>query len=1162
MTAFSSRSTSQPSQGETARLPRQRWRLPTVNAGLVETLAAATDLSPLMAQVLVQRGILDPQQAEDFLNPERLQLPSPRLEFEDLALSLDLLTEAIQAGRRIAICGDYDADGMTSTALLLRALRTLGAEVDYTIPSRMSEGYGINSRIVEDCHADGVSLILTVDNGIAAVAPIQRARELGLTVIITDHHDLPPQLPPANAILNPKLLPETSPYRGVAGVGVAYILAVCLAQALNQTQDLTASLLELFTLGTIADLAPLTGVNRRWVRRGLGLLPRSQIFGIQALIQVAGLSDQSKALKPEHIGFRLGPRINAVGRLSDPQIVIDLLTTNDLGTALERAMQCEQINTTRQELCQQIEQEAVTWCEQQQAAGDLNLLQDRVLVVVRPQWHHGVIGIVASRLVERYGVPVFIGTYEDEDGSVIRGSARGIPEFDVFEALQSCRDLMEKFGGHRAAGGFSFRAENLSAIRSRLSHYACQTLTPDLLKPLISVDAQAQLSDINYALYEQIDHLHPCGIENPEPIFWTPQVQIAEQQVVGRNREHLKLTLRQGDTTIKAIAWRWGDYFPLPDRVDLAYRLKQNEWQGVTTVELELVGVRREEPTLPQALSRLVESAARPLTPAHAEASPQVSPATEAQLFSQPSAPSAPDVSESSASANGDADPNLGTGPRVAPNPITLHPATAPVTDLAADSAPDPSVTDPAVPPTNPAPASDSQPSPAPSVSDRLGTASPAATDPPGITFRVGQRDYRVHPTADPQQFTITNAEGHRLAINLTTQQGSLTVPGQADQSINITAPGYAALIQAGVDALDQGLIQRLNQEIQAQSAALAAKDQQLQSHQAQLAERDWQIQAQAAQIADLERQLQTQAEQIADQAQRIQALQAQVALLKTAPTSPTRGAKPAARASAKTNSVIQTPSLFDLDALAPVAEMEGAGPTAQPSTPEEARWQQQVRTALGDGIWFCLMEATQQDLLLSFQRREQLALQPHAADPSTDYSAVALPLVMALEREIWAPLVAGLADYGQQMQDDDLIQLTQALQQHDSLGVLPGLVAEAWKVLSDKILPAEEKPRKLSYHTIQADTWGAAWPIGGDPLHDTHRVLLDEFLQGWNHPVSRWLTALPEDAATALAQVHQLHQIALSPAPMRPWHQHLLQQWVFGERPKVGILPQIFREG
>lgn len=576
------------------RLPRQRWRLPVSDPALVSQLVEITGLSPLVAQVLSQRGVVSAHQATEFLNPEALRLPSPLAEFPDLEVGLELLKDAIATQTDIAICGDYDADGMTSTALLLRALRLLGARVSYSIPSRMGEGYGINQRIVEDCHRAGVGLILTVDNGIAARDPITRARELGLAVIVTDHHDIPPQLPPANAILNPKLLPQGSPYRGMAGVGVAYILAVCLAQALHQTQDLTAPLLELFTLGTIADLAPLTGVNRRWVRRGLSLLPRSRILGVQALIEVAGLADQNKPLKPEHIGFRLGPRINAVGRLSDPEIVIDLLTTDDVGRALERAMQCEQINTRRQELCQQIEQEAIAWCEHQQHQGHLDLGAERLLLVVQPQWHHGVIGIVASRLVERYGVPVFIGTYEDEDQKMVRGSARGVPEFDVFAALETCSDLLEKFGGHRAAGGFSFATKHLRQVQSRLVNYACQHLTPDLLKPVVCIDAQASLRDLTPGLYEQIDHLHPCGIENPDPVFWTPALEVIDQQLVGRQQDHLKLELRELDshTTLKAIAWRWGEYYPLPATIDVAYKLKQNEWQGATTLELELVGVR------------------------------------------------------------------------------------------------------------------------------------------------------------------------------------------------------------------------------------------------------------------------------------------------------------------------------------------------------------------------------------------------------------------------------------------------------------------------------------------------------------------------------------------------------------------------------------------
>ena len=592
------RSASEPADQFHCRSPNQRWQIFAAQTEQAERIAQITGLSPLVAQVLINRGFETPEQAQAFLNPESQSLPSPLEEFPDLAVSLALLEQAIASQQKIAICGDYDADGMTSTALLLRALKALGAQVDYAIPSRMNEGYGINQRIVEEFHTEGVQLILTVDNGIAAYQPIARARELGLVVIITDHHDLPPEVPPAHAILNPKLIRESSPYRSLAGVGVAYVLAVSLAQALGKTQALITPLLELFTLGTIADLAPLTGVNRRWLRRGLKLLPQSKFAGVQALIQVAGglsLRQSSQTMKPEAIGFRLGPRINAVGRIADPQTVIELLTTDDWEIALSRAMQCEQANQERQLLCEQIEREAITWYEQSQ----IDLQQERVLVVVQPHWHHGVIGIVASRLVERYGVPVFIGTFEDQDREQIRGSARGIPEFDVFAALQCCQDLLEKFGGHRAAGGFSFPAKQLPEVRSRLSQFAHQHLQSEHLKPLIVIDAQANFEQINWQLHRQIDSLHPWGIGNPEPIFWTPQVQVLAQRTIGKAGTHLKLTLAQAagphlgeKIRMKAMAWRWGQYYPLPEWVDVAYRLRENHWEGQLTLELEILGLR------------------------------------------------------------------------------------------------------------------------------------------------------------------------------------------------------------------------------------------------------------------------------------------------------------------------------------------------------------------------------------------------------------------------------------------------------------------------------------------------------------------------------------------------------------------------------------------
>jgi len=586
------------------RLPDQRWQIYPQKPEFAQNLAVLINLSPIISQLLINRGMETPEQVQAFLEPESLVLPSPLEDFPDLAISLELLQNAIASQTKIAICGDYDADGMTSTALLLRSLRTLGAQVDYAIPSRMHEGYGINKRIVEEFHSEGVGLILTVDNGISAFEPVARARELGLAVIITDHHDIPQKLPPANAILNPKLIAESSPYRGVAGVGVAYILAVSLAQQLGETKGLIQPMLALFTLGTIADLAPLTGVNRRWVKRGLQHLPKSNLAGVRALIQVGGVQARDegekisnpkskiqnpKSLKPEDIGFRLGPRINAIGRIGNPQTVIELLTTDDMGVALELAMQCEQINASRQEMCQQIEQEAIAYVEAEFVA---SLQKDRVLVVVQPNWHHGVIGIVASRLVERYGVPVFIGTYEDEKH--IRGSARSIPEFHVFEALEYCHDLLGKFGGHKAAGGFSLPAENLQVLRSRLIEFANQCLEPQHLKPLLKIDAEVNLNQINQQLYQQLNALHPCGMDNPDPIFWTPNVQVVEQKIVGKG--HIKLTIAQTvnnqEYKIKAIAWRWGDYFRLPPRVDVAYKLRENYFNGNTTIELELIGVR------------------------------------------------------------------------------------------------------------------------------------------------------------------------------------------------------------------------------------------------------------------------------------------------------------------------------------------------------------------------------------------------------------------------------------------------------------------------------------------------------------------------------------------------------------------------------------------
>jgi len=809
-------------------LPNQRWQIALAEPKRAARLAEVTGLDPALAQVLINREMGTPERARVFLDPELQVLPSPLEEFPDLAIAVELLGTAIAKQQRIAICGDYDADGMTSTALLWRSLRYLGGRVEYAIPSRMQEGYGINHRIVEEFHQRGVRLILTVDNGIAAYGPIDFARGLGMTVIVTDHHDIPPKLPPAHAILNPKLIDEASPYRGVAGVGVAYILAVCLAQAMNQMQELTGSLLELFTLGTIADLAPLTGVNRRWVRRGLKLLPQSQLAGVQALIQVAGLNNGQEALKPEAIGFRLGPRINAVGRIADPQIVIELLTTDDPGRALELAEKCEEVNQLRQRLCELIEQEAIAWVEQ----SSFDVLNDRVLLVVHPDWHHGVIGIVASRLVERYGVPVFIATYEDETRQQVRGSARGIPEFNVFEALQCCNDLMEKFGGHRAAGGFSLKAEHLDEMRSRLRIFANMHLQPQYLKPLVSIDAQANFSQINLELFKQIDQLHPCGIENADPVFWTPNVRIVEQRTIGRDQSHLKLTLADDGYpgTIKAIAWRWGEYHPLPSRVDIAYRLRLNEWNGERNVELELVGVR--SPESPSDPSKSAEAAnSLPLIEQDAGQQLQLGEALELPTLEQP---------------EGDRSPESLT---VDPDGLLSGLRTSPAIEGR-------------------------------SVESDLEDDADLSDSPPGVEFYFNKRKYlcRITMVQDERELHIHNPEGHLLAVQPQQAWGWLGQSREDAQRVDVSQPYYFNLIRAALNALEiaeksdllkkkDRLIVEKDQQIDTLTQQLELLDQQLsqlsaeqqqqfQALQASLQQREVAIQQQETHIGALQTQL------------------------------------------------------------------------------------------------------------------------------------------------------------------------------------------------------------------------------------------------------------------------------------------------------------------
>jgi single-stranded-DNA-specific exonuclease len=1061
------RADSTPSSRSTARIPDQRWQIAPAQTEQAALLGQSNELSPLLGQVLINRGITTVEETHVFLEPEQQVLPSPLEEFPDLPIALELLLQAIAAHHPIAICGDYDADGMTSTALLIRALRFLGAEVDYAIPSRMQEGYGINRRIVEDFYADGVKLILTVDNGIAAHDPIARARELGLTVIVTDHHDLPPTLPDANAILNPKLIDEASPYYGVAGVGVAYILAICLAQCLKRTQDLTVPLLELFTLGTIADLAPLTGVNRRWVKRGLKLLPKSRNPGVQALIQVAGLSNE-KALKPEAIGFRLGPRINAIGRVSDPQIVIELLTTDDEGRALELAMQCEQVNQLRQKLCELIEAEAIAWCETSQ----MDLLNDRVLVVVQPGWHHGVIGIVASRLVERYGVPVFIGTYEEEDESHIRGSARSIPEFNIFEALEFSKDLLARHGGHRAAGGFSLKAENLDQLRSRLSLYANSQLLPEHLKPLVKIDVQATLKDLTFDLYQQIDRLHPCGIENADPVFWTERVRLLDQKAIGKNQAHLKLMVVDGQNNalgMKAIAWRWGEYCPLPEWVDVAYKLRLNEWNGTQSVELELIGVRPTNglPTPTRMNARINGGSVQ--AQAYSPELNLFSAETKSGVLNQTGAPNQTGAIATSL-------PKKHPTPSVQLEPTEVASTTTNITEALLPESPVAELR-----------SSKAELASAELASAELASAEPLPTAPQiAAEFSHQSQDYTCKLTAFPLHKTQT----FTLEIHATTDP-------QCDFQRDANQPYDFTLIRAAIAALDPSFDLPAN--------------------------------------------------------------------LSTDPSTPSK--TPARQTATKQRK--STAKILTIQAAT-------------------------IQTQLGDRLWYCLHPDSQQDLLKFATQFEtiaptlsskssrtsarsnarlnsdtlisaksnqtQLPFTDPASDPQTtlqiDYAPLALHLCTVIVREVLRPFFQELARFTQTNGVQELGGISLPSDHPDSdrfdvnqpLPLLSPLLSDRWQTFQPSLLQSATKPKKNLYRDASAE------------LTERDRQLLQSCLHQWQHPVSQWLATCPVDAASAIAQINDLHQrVCHTEQHLYNWQLELLMAIVVGDATSAGILRDVF---
>ncbi len=558
--------------------PVLRWVVvPRPDPAAVDLLASALGLPGALGALLVQRGHAGEAAARAFLRPSVADLSDPWA-LAGMTDAVEAVVATVRAGGTILVHGDYDVDGQCATALLTRALRAAGADVVGFVPHRLRDGYDFGPAGLAAARRLGASLVITCDCGITAVETVRAARAAGIGVVVTDHHLPGPELPPALAIVDPQRADDTSGARALSGTGIAFKLVQALVPALDLPPNLPYYLLDLVALATVADVVPLVGENRILVRHGLRLMRESRWPGLRALIEAAGLG--GRELRAGHMGYILGPRLNAAGRIGDAADGLRLLLTDDPDEATALARRLEGLNVERQSLDRRMLDEAIAQVEQ---AADPE--RDAGFVLAGDGWHPGVVGIVASRVVERYGRPAFLIAF---DGDVGKGSGRSISRFDLHAALTSCGDLLERYGGHQMAAGLTIRRDRLEEFRERFGDIARDTLGADDLGPEQRVDLEIALPEATRELERMCRHLEPCGSGNASPVFGVRGARFAGVSRVGNG--HLKGTLNDGGTRLPAIGFQWADRVPwLGDGlVDAAFRLESNEWNGRSTLQARL----------------------------------------------------------------------------------------------------------------------------------------------------------------------------------------------------------------------------------------------------------------------------------------------------------------------------------------------------------------------------------------------------------------------------------------------------------------------------------------------------------------------------------------------------------------------------------------------
>jgi single-stranded-DNA-specific exonuclease len=545
----------------------------------VRDLAAQLNLPEPLAALLIQRGFGEPEAAKRFLRPALADLADPH-SLAGMAQAVETIVETARSGGTILVHGDYDVDGQCASALLTRALRHAGAAVVTFLPHRLRDGYDFSTAGLNAAVDAQAALIITVDCGITATETVLAARAAGIKVIVTDHHLPGLELPPANAVINPQRSDDRSSLKMLCGAGVAFKLVQALVPALNLPAHLPLHLLDYVALATVADLVPLVGENRILVKHGLKLLSEPRWPGLRSLLRVTGLL--GREIKASHLGFMLGPRLNAAGRVGDAADGLKLLLTDDEREAERLAGKLEILNTERQALDQRILEEVLKQVEESE------LDRTAAFVLAGDGWHPGVVGIVASRVVERYGRPTFIIAL---DGDIGKGSGRSISRYNLHHALVGCADLLERFGGHHMAAGLTILRTQLPRFQQRFQELALEQLNPESLGPEQRVDLEVKVADLTMGLERLCRYLEPCGMGNPGPVFGVRGVRFCERKRVGER--HLKGLMVRDESTIAAIGFDWADRVPwlCDDPVDVAFRLECNEWQGRESLQARIVGI-------------------------------------------------------------------------------------------------------------------------------------------------------------------------------------------------------------------------------------------------------------------------------------------------------------------------------------------------------------------------------------------------------------------------------------------------------------------------------------------------------------------------------------------------------------------------------------------